>query len=48
MAVEYAKTAKESGPMGEMLSGRLYLCNGKQVIPGIVVEIDNDGAMTVE
>ena len=40
MAVEYARTAREDSIMGEMLSKRVYLCDGNQIIPGIIVKID--------
>jgi hypothetical protein len=42
MAYHFAQTAKESSKMGEMLSGKMFLCDGKQVIPGIVVKIYED------
>ena len=42
MAYRFAQTAKESSKMGEMLSGKMYLCDGKQVIPGTVVKIYED------
>ena len=42
MAYHFAQTAKESSRMGEKLSGKMFLCDGKQVIPGIVVKIYED------
>ena len=48
LAVMFADTAKKSSKMGEMLSGKTYLCDGKQFIPGIVVKVFQDGKVTVE
>ena len=43
MAYHFAQTAKKSSKMGEMLSEKIFLCDGKQVIPGIVVKIYENG-----
>ena len=42
IALQFAAMAKESGEMGEMLSGQPYLCDGKQVIPGTVIRVGGD------
>ena len=47
-AYHFAQTAKESSSMGEMLSGKLYLCDGKSITPGIVVKMYSDGKITTE
>ena len=42
IALHFAAMAKESGKMGEMLSGRPYLCDGKRVIPGTEIRVGGD------
>ena len=39
MAYAYAETAKESGKMGEMLSGKPYLCDEKEICPGLIGKV---------
>lgn len=48
-AYSFAKTAQKGNTgMGEMLSGKIYMCDGKQMIPGIIVQVYSDGKATVE
>ena len=47
-AYHFAENAKKSGPMGEMLSEKLYLCDGKSITPGIVMKMYPDGKITTE
>ena len=44
----FARTAKEGSMMGEMLSGKPYLCDGKQIIPGIIVNLYSDGNVEID
>ena len=41
-AALFASSAKESGKMGEMLSGKVYFCDGDHFIPGIVLKLYRD------
>lgn len=41
-AAQYASIAKDSTRMGEMLSGKVYLCDGKTLNPGIILKIYED------
>ena len=43
MAYQFAEIAKESDGMAEMLSEKIYLCDGKEMIPGTVVKLHWDG-----
>ena len=45
---KYAKKAKVSGQLGEMLSGWQYLCDGSQLLPGFVVKVYGDGEVVHE
>ena len=48
-AYSFAKTAQKGNTgMGEMLSGKVYMCDGKHMIPGIIVEVYPDGKVKVE
>ena len=47
-AYSFAKTAQGSTGLGEMLSGKIYMCDGKHMIPGIIVEVYPDGKVKVE
>ena len=47
-AYRFLETAKHSSDIGEMLSGRLYLCEGNDIAAGYVVKIYEDGEATVE
>ena len=47
-ATGFARTAKEGSMMGEMLSGKPYLCDGKQIIPGIIVNLYADGKAEID
>ena len=48
-AYSFAETARSgSTGMGEMLSGKIYLCDGKNMIPGIIVKVYSDGEVVVE
>ena len=47
-ATGFARTAKEGSMMGEMLSGKPYLCDGKQIIPGIIVNVYADGKAEID
>ena len=42
IALHFAAMSKESGEMGEMLSGQPYLCDGKRAIPGTVIRVGGD------
>ncbi len=45
----FAMTAKKSGALGEMLSGKPYLCDGKQMIPGVVMKVyDGENGRRIE
>ena len=48
-AYQFVKTAKQGKTgMGEKLSEKIYLCDGKHMIPGIIVQVYSDGKVTVE
>lgn len=47
-AANYARNAKVPGEVGEVLSGKVYLCDGKQMIPGIVINLYPDGEVEID
>ena len=47
-AISFAEVAKKPGEFGEMLSGKIYLCDGKDMIPGIVLKLYEDGSAELE
>ena len=48
MAYHMAQTARVSSKLGEMLSEKMYLCDGENITPGLVVKVYKDGKTTIE
>ena len=47
-SIEIRSVGKKSSELGEMLSGRTYLCDEKGLHDGIVVNIYSDGRAEAE